>query len=185
LRRLGAAIGALYIQERDMHKAELLLGRSVRNRLPDLHHTDAAYKKRMKEYADKRRRTKEHTILVGDWVLLKKEKKLMRKTEPFYETEPYRVIAVNYSMITARNQRHAVTRNCAFFKKLEGGVRAEEESGLPPDDIAEPPAQQRRERGKQRRQLQPERDQPQGERRSTRKRGAPRYFDDYETNLKK
>ena len=42
--------------------AELLLGRSVRNRLPDLQHTDEAYKKRMKENADRRRRTKDHIL---------------------------------------------------------------------------------------------------------------------------
>ena len=137
----------------------------------------------MKEYADRRRRTKDHTILVGDWVLLKKEKKLMKKTEPFYEMEPYRVTAVNDSMITASNQRHAVTRNCSFFKKLEGGVRVEGDGVLPPDDVAEPPGQPGRRRRRQPRQ--PAMDQSRAERRGGRKREIPGYLRDYETPLNK
>ena len=163
--------------------AEVLYGRQWRNRLPDLMHTDEAYKTRMKLYADQRRRTREHGIQVGDWVLLRKEKKLLRKTEPFYEVEPYRVIEVKESMISAENQKRSITRNCSCFKKLEGGVNAERGQAPPPDPPAE---QQRREpdvapqqRGERRRRL--ARDQAAGSRRSGRERSVPVYLEDYET----
>ena len=70
--------------------------------------------------------------------MLRKEKKLLRKTEPFYEVEPYRVIEVKESMISAENQKRSITRNCSCFKKLEGGVNAERGQAPPPD----PPAEQ-------------------------------------------
>ena len=98
--------------------AEVLYGRYWRNRLPDLMHTDEDYKKRMKLYADQRRRTRVHGIQVGDWVLLRKEKKLLRKTEPFYEVEPYRVIEMKESMISAKNQKRSITRNCSMFQEV-------------------------------------------------------------------
>ena len=100
--------------------AEVLYGRYWRNRLPELMHTDEDYKKRMKLYANQRRRTREHGIQVGDWVLLRKEKKLLRKTEPFYEVEPYRVIEMKESMISAKNQKRSITRNCSMFQEVGG-----------------------------------------------------------------
>ena len=96
--------------------AEVLYGRYWRNRLPDLMHTDEDYKKRMELYADQRRRTREHQV--GDWVLLRKEKKLLRKTEPFNEAEPYRVIEMKESMISAKNQKRSITRNCSMFQEV-------------------------------------------------------------------
>lgn len=109
----------------DSSPAEALYGRQARNRLPNLKHTDEAYKRKMKLYADQKRRLREHEIHVGDWVLLRKEKKMLRKTEPFYELEPYRVVEVKKTMISAKNQGRTVTINCFCFKKLEGGERME------------------------------------------------------------
>ena len=163
--------------------AELLFGRKLRDRLPDLFHTDEAYKSRMKEQADKKRRAKEHGLQVGDWVLRRKEKKMLKKTEPYYEMEPYRVVAVKESMVTVENRNGIVTRNCSCFKKLEGGVRMEGGVMPPPDEPTTPQGQpnqqqRRRERGAGRAEEQGGR---QVQRRGGRERNPPRWAEDFET----
>ena len=97
--------------------AELMFGRANRTKMPDLQHADHVYKERIKAAADERRQTREHNFKVGDKVSLLKTKKLLNKTEPHYETEPYTIIEVKETMITARNAFKTVTRNSALFKK--------------------------------------------------------------------
>ena len=98
--------------------AEALMGRVSRGRLPDLKQSDDAYKQQLKEYADRRRRVKEHPFAVGDHVWLKKEGKLKKKTEPFFEPEPFVVVSVYGPTVTARNKVKEITRNASFFKKV-------------------------------------------------------------------
>ena len=64
----------------------LMFGRELRRKLPErivptgeipydqIRQRDAAKKKQMKEYADKRRNARESLIVVGDQVLLKQSK---------------------------------------------------------------------------------------------------------------
>lgn len=59
--------------------------------MPDLKQTDEAYKAKLKQYADRKRRTKEHDLRIGEKVYKKIEKKLLNKTEPYFESNPYRV----------------------------------------------------------------------------------------------
>jgi len=98
--------------------AEALMGRVSHGRLPDLKQSDDAYKQQLKEYADRRRRVKEHPFAVGDHVWLKKEGKLKKKTEPFFEPEPFVVVSVYGPTVTARNKVKEITRNASFFKKV-------------------------------------------------------------------
>ena len=102
--------------------AEILFGRRNRNRMPDLKQSDEAYKNKLKEYADKKRRVREHNLKNGDLVYRKKEKGLLNKTEPYYKTEPYKVTDVKGTMVTVERSGQTVTRNCSFFKKKEEEV---------------------------------------------------------------
>jgi hypothetical protein len=70
----------------------------------------------MKSYSDKRNRAKPNNITLGDTVLLR-QPKLNKLSTPF-DPEPFRVVAVKDSMITARNKLKTVTRNSSFFKKI-------------------------------------------------------------------
>lgn len=88
--------------------------------MPDLRQADDGYKRKLKEYADIRRHTKEHQLKVGDRVYRRKESKLLNKAEPYFESEPYEVIKVNGSMVTVQKNHQQVTRNCSFFKRIEG-----------------------------------------------------------------
>ena len=72
----------------------------------------------MEEYSNRKRNAKTADFKQNDLVLLKKEAKLLKKTEPRYETEAYTVDVVKGSMITASNRKHTVTRNSSFFKKM-------------------------------------------------------------------
>ena len=116
---------------------------------PDLQHADHVYKERIKAAADERRRTKEHNLKVGDRVFLLKTKKLLNKTEPHYETEPYTIIEVKETMITARNAFKTVTRNCSLFKKKVEAVAwfpvtqdVEQDENAPEPEVPEVPEQQ-------------------------------------------
>ena len=126
--------------------AELLFGRPLRTRLPDLQQHDAVYKERLKEAADRRRRVAEHQFAIGDRVWLCKEGKLLKKTEPFYWPDPFVVVAVHGSLVTARNREKEVTRNSSFFRKVVGDqidLESDEDPvpdpALPDDDNHNPP----------------------------------------------
>ena len=78
---------------------------------------DAAKKKQMKEYADKRRNARESLIVVGDQVLLKQSKAdvLARAFDP----RPFSVIGVKGSMITVKRGREIKSRNSSHCKLLK------------------------------------------------------------------
>ncbi|CAB4028593.1 Hypothetical predicted protein [Paramuricea clavata] len=76
---------------------------------------DEKNKSTMKSYRDKRNRAKSNSITLGDTVLLR-QPQLSKLSTPF-DPEPFRVVAVKNSMITARNKLRTITRNSSFFKK--------------------------------------------------------------------
>jgi hypothetical protein len=75
---------------------------------------DARAKQAMKEYGDHKLRTRESTLKLNDLVIVRQE--AIRKSTPVYEQEPYRIIDINGSMITASNTRRTITRNSSAFK---------------------------------------------------------------------
>ena len=76
---------------------------------------DARAKKRMEQEYNHRMRTREPTIAVGDSVLIKL-KKHRKATASWDINEPYTVIAVRGSMITAARSDREITRNSSAFK---------------------------------------------------------------------
>ena len=107
----------------------LMFGRELRRKLPErivpageipydpIRQRDAAKKKQMKEYADKRRNARESLIVVGDQVLLKQSKAdvLTRAFDP----RPFSVIGVKGSMITMKRGREIKSRNSSHCKLLK------------------------------------------------------------------
>ena len=85
--------------------AEVLYGRQWRNRLPDLMHTNEAYRKRMCTRTNEDERETMHPG--GRLGVAQKGEEAAEKTEPFYELEPFRVIKMKESMISAENQSGA------------------------------------------------------------------------------
>ena len=77
---------------------------------------DEKNKSIMKSYSDKQNRAKPNNITSGDTALLR-QPKLNKLSTPF-DPEPFCVVAVKDSMITARNKIRPVTRNSSFFKKI-------------------------------------------------------------------
>jgi len=168
--------------------AALLFGRQPRTRLSHVEQSDAEYKQRIKEAADRRRRVQDHSLKVGDRVFRRKEEKLLRKDQPFYEEEQYVVTAVHGSAVTVRNSKHTVTRHASFFRKvpcccIEGEEREEEEGDPPPNEVAPaayvPPAAVPAQRRQRSQSLAPRRN-------AERPRNLPvRYREDYVLRAKK
>ena len=126
----------------------LLFGRQPNTRLTHVQQSDAEYKQRIKEAADRRRRVQEHSLKIGDRVFRRKEGKLLRKDQPFYEEEQYVVTAVHGSAVTARNYQHTVTRHASFFRKvppqhgcIDEGEEEREELLPPPNQVDPVPAE--------------------------------------------
>ena len=84
----------------------------------DIRQRDARAKSKMKAYADTRRRATPHDLHIGDFVLVRQQKKI--KLSSFYDSRPYSITDINHSMITGKGDNHTVTRNSSFFKKLLG-----------------------------------------------------------------
>ena len=99
---------------------EVLMGWKSRTLLPDLKHTDESYKAKVKQYADKRRRTSSHQLCFGDKALIRKEKAIFSKSESIYEVTPVIITEVKGSRITAKfeDTGRIVTRNSSSFKKF-------------------------------------------------------------------
>ena len=77
---------------------------------------DATRKRRIKTYADKRNNAKISDIRVGDNVLVKLKRK--RKSDPYYNPNPYTIVKKKGNMLVARRFKHYITRNTSFFKKI-------------------------------------------------------------------
>lgn len=107
--------------------AELLFGRKIRNRLPnvtpqtvgfdqEIRDRDAEKKGLSKLYADDKRKARNSDIEVGDTVLVKREQ--MGKLDTAFVPEPYKVIDKAGSKVTVESPEGAVySRNSTCVKK--------------------------------------------------------------------
>ena len=108
--------------------AEMLFNRTIDIKLPSnimendtkidqqVRENDRNGKEKMKMNADKFNHAKEDTILVGDTVLVRQQKK--NKLSTRFDPEPYQVTRVKGTMVTATRPGHYVKRNISFFKKI-------------------------------------------------------------------
>lgn len=124
--------------------SDLLLGRPVKTRLPDMTQfnavkspvdnevraRDTTVKAAMKNYADHRRNATPKSLNVGDNVLLKVPR--MNKLSSYYDPKPYTITAVKGNMITAkrgeRSAMRSVTRNSSFFKRFDNSTAGNQPS---------------------------------------------------------
>ena len=108
--------------------AELLFNRPVQTTIPkmprkhpqhkQLKARDAQKKQEMKQYNDQRRHARNHTIKIGDKVLVSQKKST---TKPPYNPTPMTVTKVKGSMVTATVGRKHITRDASKFKSLPSG----------------------------------------------------------------
>ena len=68
-----------------------------------------------KERADLRNRAKMSEFAIGDHVLVRQPKR--NKLTTYYDPEPYIIIGITGSMITASRHDHRIVRNCSFFRQ--------------------------------------------------------------------
>ncbi len=162
--------------------ANLLFGRSVRTRLPELQPVpsnddavrirDKTAKDRMKANADKRENVKKKEIKVGDSVIVKRDGHSSKDQTP-YSTTIYTVIKKKGTMITASSAMgNTITRNSSFFKviNIDPATNINPESALP-----DPPAQDPPTAAPQDQDI----DVNQPRRNPARNRHPPRRFDDF------
>ena len=106
----------------DKTPAELLFGRKMRIKLPEVSPTvidsdlkckDATAKRKMKEYTDDRNNAKPATFQIGDDVLVRQQKR--NKFSSYNNPIPYHIVSIKGSMITAENAKHMITRNSSYF----------------------------------------------------------------------
>ena len=120
--------------------AKLLFNRNINTKIPDLvkqpemewnkeaKARDESRKKKMEDYANKRFKTQDAKIKIGDKVLLENRKPLKNKMEPVYEQKPLMVIKKKGSMVTAKRTDKTVTRNSSFFRPyISDPIEFEEE----------------------------------------------------------
>jgi hypothetical protein len=91
---------------------------------------DQNMKMRAKRYTDANLKAKEIAFNQGDVVLLKWDRP--NKHMPLFDYNPYKVIEVKGTMVTAKRSNHQITRNSKFFKKINNNFFI--------DDIKEPKA---------------------------------------------
>ncbi|XP_064475331.1 uncharacterized protein K02A2.6-like [Ornithodoros turicata] len=105
--------------------AELLFGRKIRTKLPqmqqklsfeDIQERDSRKKRQMKAYSDHRRHAAHHGLHKGDSVLLKRTAPLSHETP--YEPQPYKVIRIQGTAVTAVRDHRKIVRNASFFKRI-------------------------------------------------------------------
>ena len=99
-------------------KLPVITTKIIVNRHKEARDNEETRKERNKEYADHRRKAKKSEIKVGDYVLVRQEKK--NKLTTNFNHEPYKVIKKAGVEITAqRNNGHKITRNISHFKKIK------------------------------------------------------------------
>jgi hypothetical protein len=109
--------------------AEMLYKRVIRSTVPSFSQAPANTaaervlkgKAKSKQYVVARRHTRKSTIKEGDTVLVKQKKK--NKYTTMFRPQPYKVINVRYSRVTAQRGDHVITRNISLFKKFSGAYR--------------------------------------------------------------
>ena len=115
--------------------AEALFGRNMSNKLPDLSNSDGntsdrdlrdkdirdhhqRYTTKLKQYADKKRKTKEHTFQKYDIVVLRNNKKIRNKLSPKYDTTMYIVKDVKHDMLVlSTDGKEDIVRNVSAVKR--------------------------------------------------------------------
>ena len=174
--------------------AEALFGRKIKVKLPEIYLSkpnnthldnkirtnDSLNKKKIKAYADKKRRATMPDIRVGDTVLCRQRRQ--NKMMTFYSPRKLKVKDCKGSMITASDGGQHITRNSSFFKKIPSSRFSDDDiedlhdetyshpTPAPEEnDMAIPPMSPR----------QPEVEEVINPRRSTRPRKRPGYLDDY------
>ena len=111
--------------------AELMFGRKIRTRLPNAlsredssvqtaRENDNKAKQLQKKYKDAKPYVREHSLKVGDQVLLKQKKS---KSQTAYNPEPFIVTEVNGHQITADKQEQSLTRDAQKWKRMDSRVR--------------------------------------------------------------
>lgn len=108
--------------------AEILFGRSLRIKFPSvpfkmgegkhdtLMKTDHEAKMRMKDFADVKVHARNNELKIGDAALLKERKQ--NKLSSLYCGEPFEIVHIKGTMVTAKCKTRKVTRNAVFFKKV-------------------------------------------------------------------
>lgn len=100
----------------------------VLNRHKEAKTNDAKAETRARDYANERRHAKSSNLEVGDKVILTQRKRNKFTTK--FELEPYTVTERKGTKIVANNQRHTITRNASFFKKIKGDMREPDEDEI-------------------------------------------------------
>ncbi|VDI15408.1 Hypothetical predicted protein [Mytilus galloprovincialis] len=148
--------------------AELLFGRKINTKMPNILTNDQAdsevrkedhkNKSKMKLYFEKKHSVKVPDFTVGDTVLVKQEKKDKLSTP--YNPQPLTIKNKKGSMITATNeQQKDITRNSSHFKKVgKSKIMTDEEIEEIIDDDIIPNTPLRR---------------------SSREKQTPKHLDDY------
>ena len=111
--------------------SELMFGRKIRTRLPKAlsredssvetaRENDDKAKQLQKRYKDAKPYVRDHSIKVGDQVLLKQKKS---KSQTAYNPEPFIVTEVNGHQITADKQEQSLTRDAQKWKRIDSRLR--------------------------------------------------------------
>ncbi|XP_037136291.1 uncharacterized protein K02A2.6-like [Syngnathus acus] len=104
--------------------AEVFYGRPINIKLPsishppsddDLRRTDGLKKDKMKKYADERRNASHSVLKEGDVVLIQ-QRKTGKLVTPF-NPNPYKVITVKGTMVTAQRHEHKLTRHRSHLQQ--------------------------------------------------------------------
>ena len=124
--------------------AELLFGRKMRTKLPELREEsiatemrdrDSEMKAKAKQYADKKRNAQESDLTPGDKVLVRQERR--NKLSTPFAPEPYDVITKNgKSVVIESSEGVQSMRNATHVKKYEEPSPSPDETTLVPDDTA-------------------------------------------------
>ena len=96
-------------------------------------HNDMKAKQTMKHNMDKKLRVKPHDLTKGDNVYIRLQAR--NKATPIFDPNPYVVIEVKGSMITAKRNSEIKTRNCSHFRKVESSGSTKFDSRLEPIPI--------------------------------------------------
>ncbi|KAM7281316.1 uncharacterized protein ISCGN_006398 [Ixodes scapularis] len=124
---------------------EVLFGRPMGYLLPDSadtnnvpqgwQHKDYENRKKHKIYADEHRHARAHNFEVGDRVLCRQPPS--NKLTPPYDPQPYKVIEIKGTQVTAQRDQKIITRNSSFFKLLPTSAKLRAHNELINADDAE------------------------------------------------
>ena len=79
---------------------------------------DDKSKAKIKRYADKKLRTRESTLQVGDLVYLKYDTR-KSKSQPIYDPTPYKIVSMKGTQVVISRNNSTLVRNSSLLKKVE------------------------------------------------------------------